>query len=120
MGAFSDNLTAVAAKLLLDKGQSVTFTREAEGVYDPATSTTGAPTITVYSGNAHPSKYSTFERRAEFIEQDDIKLILEKTTTEPEVGDTGVVSGLTYRVMMVTQTVAQGEDIIYTLQMRAR
>ena len=120
MGTFSDNLTTVAKNLLLQFGESVSFRREVEGVYDPATSTTGADTVTLYTGNAAPSKYSAFERRAEYIEQNDVKLLLEKTTEEPQVGDTAVVTGLTHRVMMVSKTVAQGADIIYTLQLRAR
>lgn len=118
MGTFSTNLTATALRLLTKFGQSITFTRTTEGAFDPATNTTAAGSDSNYTGFAHPSEYTRFERDLESVRQDDIKLLVQQTTTEPEIGDRFTLDSVIYEVLEVDKIKAQGDTIIYKLQGR--
>lgn len=118
MGTFSTNMIATAIRLLTKFGQSITFTRTTVGAFDPATNTTGAPSDSTYVGFAHPSDYSRFERDLESVRQDDIKLLVQKTTTEPKIGDRFTIDSVVYDVIEIDKVKAQGETIIYELQGR--
>lgn len=118
MTAFTDNITTTARTLLTKYGESVAFVREAEGAYDPATSSTGADTTTNYSGYGVPTQYNRADIDGDLIKASDIRLIVEKTNTEPNVGDTCTVDGTVHRVLAVTPIKVTNIDIIYILQIR--
>lgn len=118
MSAFSDSITSIATGLITEFGESVAFARVSENSYNVATSkATDASTLN-YSGFGVPVNYSAFERTLETIEAHDVKLTLEKTTTEPQVGDLATLSSKNYRVVSVSKSTVSGADIIYTLQLR--
>ncbi len=114
---FSTNLKAVATRLLTIYGRPVDLDRAEEGAYNPYTSETGTDTVTSYSGNGHPSPYSATEIAAGSVEVKDIQLLLQ-TDTLPLIGDVATIDDDVYRVMNVTRVSAQGEDIVYKLQLR--
>ena len=118
MGAFSDGMTATALGLLTQFGEAVSFTNAAQGAYNPATGSTGAPTDTVYTGYGFPTQFSAIEQAQEEVLVSDVKLIVNKTSQAPQVDDTVTFSSKTYRVLDVQQVKAQGNDIIYILQVR--
>ena len=118
MSDFSDSMVALAKRLLTKFGQSVTFTRSTVGAFDPATSTVGAPSVSNYSGLVSPQDYTQTEKTLEHIQQGDIKLITEQTTTTPIVGDVVSVDSIDYRIMDVEKVVASGVTCIYILQVR--
>jgi len=119
MSKFSDKMEKIARDLLTEFGESVAFTRVTESSYDVNTSIAADDTTLNYSGFGVPTDYSAFERTLETVEQQDVKLSLEKTSQEPKKGDTATLSSIIYRVVSVDKDVVNGADIIYTLQLRA-
>lgn len=118
MTALTDSLVATAQTLLTKYGESVSFTRVAEGAYDPATSGVAAGTTTNYSGYAVPTQYTRADVDGELIKASDIRLIVEQTTTEPNTGDVVTVDGVVHRIMNVSPIKVTNVDIIYILQIR--
>lgn len=117
MADFYAQMAAVASRLLTDKGQSVTFTRETVGNYDPGTGeeTTTSSTFTGYGA---AFDYNQSEIDGEVIKSSDIRFVMEATATAPEIGDTVPVSGDTYRVQAVKPTSPAGTVVIYEVQLR--
>lgn len=118
MTAFTDGLTATALRLLTKYGEAVSLSKTVEGSYNTANGTVGAGTTTTYTGYGAPTSYDKTEVDGEIIKATDIRLILNKTSTVPEQGDTCVLNGTTYRVLDVKHTRASGVDIVYILQLR--
>lgn len=118
MGTFSTRMVATANRLLTKFGQSITFTQTTVGTFNPLTNTTSAATTANYTGFAHPSEYTKFERDLESVRQDDIKLLVEQTTSVPNIGDIFTLDSKVYEVIQVDRIKAQGDTIIYKLQAR--
>ena len=118
MSAFSDNMVAVARRLLTKFGQTITFNRSVPGTLNPVTNTTAASSDSTYTGLSAPRDYTRFERDLESVQQDDIKLITEQTSVVPIIGDTFTLNSVSYAVLEVDQVVATGDTIIYILQGR--
>lgn len=117
--SFSTNLTATARKLLNTYGEELTFTRVAEGAYDPTNGTVAAGTTTNYTADALPVDYNADEVDDKTILKNDIGLWIEKPASEtPAVGDTVVLNSATYRLINVQTYRAQGTDIVYRAQLR--
>ena len=117
MSRFYQNLAATASRLLANKGQSVTFSRETSTGFDPAL---GVDTTTTssYSGNGGAFDYNSSEIDGEIIQRGDIRLVLEAVDTAPLIGDTCDIDSLAYRVMNVKPTSPAGVPVIYELQLR--
>lgn len=114
---FATRMQSTALNLLTKYGRSVTLTRVTEGTYNPETSDTGVSFTTTFSGYGHPSPYSVQELDNELILLTDIKLLFYSTTV-PSIGDTASIDNLSYRVMSVQKLNAQGQNIVYILQLR--
>ena len=117
MPSFYGNLAAVATRLLTDKGQLLTFSREISSAFDPITGDNTTSTST-YTGYGAAFDYNRNEIDGSMIMKGDIRLILEATDTAPLVDDTTVVDGDTYRVMNVNPTSPAGTVVAYELQLR--
>lgn len=115
--SFYSNLASVASRLLTDKGQLLTFTKKTSTTYSPAK---GKRTVTTstYTGNGAAFNYSLGEVNGVTIQDGDIKLLLENTTTAPTLGDTVVIDGRTYKMVRITPTSPAGEVVIYTIVLR--
>lgn len=118
MSAFSDRMAATALRLLTNYGEAVSFSRVTEGTYSPSTATTGASSTTSYSGFAVPVDYDTTELIDSVIEQGDIKLYVNATSSVPEVGDQATLDSVAYRVMDVRKYTINSENVMYELQVR--
>ena len=116
--SFATGLQTTASTLLTTYGQALTFTRVAEGDYNPVDSSTGPATTTTYTGKGHPSAYTAIEVDGTLIQQKDVKLTL-YTTGTPAVDDAVTLDTVVYRVMSVEKVNAQGLTIIYKLQLRS-
>lgn len=117
--SFSSNMINTARTLLSSKGESISFTRVTEGAYNPATSAVASGTTTNYTADGLPTQFSKNEIDGDLIQSSDIRLILEKPSTEtPAIGDTCVINSITYRVQDVTPIRAEGTDIFYIAQLR--
>lgn len=117
MTARSDRFLALSDRLLTLFGQSVTFTRVAQGTFDPSSGETATPTTTNYTVLVAPRDYNAFERTLESIEQGDISLIVQKPSTVPELDDKVTIRSKTYSIVNVDTVSVNGVDIIYRLQM---
>ncbi len=118
MANFYAGLAATASRLLLSKGQSVTFTRISGGVKNPATGETTGQTTSNYTGNGAAFDYNSSEIDGETIQTGDIRLILEAVATTPLIDDTCPIDSVGYRVMSVKATSPAGTPVIYELQLR--
>lgn len=78
------NMRALATKLITENGKPITLIRTTDGVYDPATGSTGSTTSNV-EGNGVLLKYSNKEIDGTTILSSDRKLLY--VGTEPEVND---------------------------------
>lgn len=117
MGVLSTNLKAIASSLLTDFGETVTFIRETTSEYNVNTGAVDPVTTTTYSGNGYTRFYTINEIDGNIVQQNDIFLLV-YTTTEPVVNDTVSVDSVLYRVMNVEKLKAQGENVLYRVQLR--
>ena len=117
MGAFSSNMKNVANKLLSTYGQSVSFVRWTTTEYNTATGGVDPVTSATFSGLGHPSSYKLDEIDGQTIQVNDVKMIV-YSTSEPQIEDEATVDNVKYRVMNVEKIQAQGEAIVYRLQLR--
>lgn len=127
------SLADTAAALLVKFGEEVTITSlpTAPG-FDPITGapSTGGPAPgpgpgpggdgeTVEVAYGYPAGYKAGEVDGQAIMAGDIKLILEVTATEPQVGGKALVDGSTYRIMDLKRIRRSGVNTIYICQLRA-
>jgi len=117
MGAFSDRLTATALRLLTNYGQAIYCHKINTAAFDPETGEAAVLGRTDYDGQGYPSNYNRFQVDGVTILQGDILLIL-STTTLPEVNDICEVSGTTYTMLNIQRITAQGNDVVYKIQLR--
>lgn len=121
MATFDARMVSLAQRLTSKFGESLTFTRVTQGAYDASDGTTATPTTTNYTANAVPQDYTEFERALESVQQDDVRLCVEKSATdptEPLVGDTVALDSITYKIVNVGKMTTRGVDVMYILQCR--
>lgn len=118
MSAFSDSVTTIATNLLREFGESASFTRVEEGAYDASDGSVAAGSTTNYTGFVVPIDYIGKEIDGIYVLQGDIKLFVEKTSTEPLRGDVVTLNSLAYRVMETKKFRVNGENLLYELQVR--
>lgn len=117
MGTFSTNLKNTALSLLTKYGQEVTFTRYGTSEYNVATGSVDNVSTTTYTCYAHPSSYNLSEIDGQTIQINDVALIV-YSTTEPLIQDEASIDSITYKVLAVEKMKAQGEAVLYRLQLR--
>ena len=113
---FYTDLAAVALRLLTDKGQQVTFSRETSTGFDPETgiNTTTTSTITGYGA---AFDYNSSEIDGTIIVKGDIRFLFEAGSA-PQQDDTAPVDSIIYRVMAVKKISPAGTDVLYEVQLR--
>lgn len=117
--SFYANLAATAARLIADKGQSMTLTREGSGSYDPATGRhTTSSTQYTFNGvelAANKTDDAFFEPDA-LIEGRARVILAEALEVEPLPGD-AIAYGLTsLNVQGVTRINPAGTALIYKIR----
>lgn len=118
MSDFSDELAQDALELITEFGQAVTF-RRYSGDYDPAEGEINETATTTFSGVAVPQQYRAFEIDNKNVLRTDIRLLVNKTQTQPAKNDfVEIASGEVYRVMEVGGEKVNGEFVYYDLQVR--
>jgi len=116
--SFYGNLAAVATRLLDTYGQTVTFSRQTGGTFDPVLGAYSGQSATAYSGSGAAFDYNKSEIDGEIVQRGDIRLMLEAVDTRPIIGDTCTVNGAAYRVMTVMESSPAGTTTHYELQLR--
>jgi hypothetical protein len=115
------SLASTASHLLTKYGEAVRFTYNVGEESDPATGavlTAGTPTNV--DGYGYPGRYSANEVDGTNILAGDIRLVVEKVSTRPQVGWRVTVDSKTYRVQNVTPLRKTAADIAYICQLRAQ
>ena len=117
MASFYNGLASTATKLLKDKGRSVTFTRDVEASFVPATGISTPAASTTYTAYGAAFDYTAMEIANSTIEAGDIRFMME-SGTEPAIADTCVIDSVTYRVMNVRATKPAGVALYFEAQLR--
>ena len=117
MPDFYTSLKNTASNLLQNKGRLITFTRNTENSFNPATGEVLNYSST-YTGYGATFDYKKNEIDETIVKSGDIRLLLESTTTAPERNDTCVIDSITYRIMNVTPLSPAGTVVTYTVQLR--
>jgi hypothetical protein len=118
MGSFSDRMKATANRLLIKYGQAIVFVRWATEEYNTETGEVEPVSSTTFSAMCHPGNYTIDEIDGILVQANDINAVV-YSTTEPKIDDEATVDNVKYRVMNVEKIKAQGEAIVYRLQLRA-
>ena len=116
--SFYSGLALTAKSLLTSKGQTVTFSRDNITVNNQITGEQTKGAATTYTGVGAALDFKTGEIDGEHVQFNDKRLILEATTTAPEIGDAATIGGLTHRVIDVKTVSPGGVVVIYILQLR--
>lgn len=117
MGTFSNNLIVVANRLLTNYGQTLTIVRDNIGSFNPSNGTVTDSSDTNYSGVGHPSNYDASQIDGTIVQQNDIRLFF-YSATEPLVNDIFTIDTIAYTAQSVRKLKAQGDNIIYIVQLR--
>ena len=118
MSNFYDNIAITAAALISDKGQTVSFSRQTGGTFDPVLGSESGASTTAFSGKAVALSYNKLEIDGTVILRGDVKLVLEATDTEPAANDECTVDSIVYRVMAVEPISPGGTTVINKVQLR--
>ena len=118
MSDFSDEMAGVAKELLTEFGESGTFNRNVEGAYNPDSGEPFGETPVPYSGMIVPTYYKDYEIDGTIIQKGDIKVLSHVMTEVPTPGDTLTFGDFYGKVINVMRTRLNGNDVIYTLQVR--
>jgi hypothetical protein len=113
---FYSDLAAVATRLLTDKGQQVTFSRETSTGFDPEAgiNTTTTSTITGYGA---AFDYNSSEIDGTIVVKGDIRFLFEAGSA-PQQDDVVTIDSIIYRVMAVKTTSPAGTAVLYECQLR--
>lgn len=118
MTAATDRLRATVDRLLTAYGEPMAFTRTFEGTYDPTTASADTPQTAAYSGVGYPWPYTAYEKLSSLIQENDARLIVNKMTSNPIVGDQVTFRDFSYRVINVNQISMSAQELAFQLQVR--
>lgn len=110
-------MQATASRLLTQYGETVSVSRPNVLFVDPTTGVASEAAPTAYTGVGHPSVYQKPYIDNVTILSTDVRLLFYSTTT-PVAGDVFTIDDTDYTAVNVLKTRAQGENIIYTVQLR--
>lgn len=115
MNALYPELAQIALDLLHEFGQAVQVIKKGSPVYDAHTDTY-RETETVLNGFAAGFAYTQAETDGHLIEQNNIKIYLNRIAAPPEIADEIVLNGKRWRIKNVSPLSPAGFDVIYVLQ----
>jgi len=118
VSSFYTGLAAVASRLLKDKGQLVTLSRETGGTFDGATGEESGASTTTWTGYGAAFNYNKSEIDGVQVLATDLRLMLEAVSTVPLVSDQITVGGVNYHAIAVNHTEPGGTAIKYEIQLR--
>lgn len=118
MAEFYAGLVTVAARMLDSKGQSVSFSREVGGTFDPVLGSQSGATTTAWTAKAVALSYRNAEIDGTLVQSGDVRLVAEYTTTEPQPNDICTVDSVVYRVIKNEPLSPAGTTVINTVQLR--
>ena len=118
MSSFYTVLAATASRLLAEKGQTISFSRQTGGTFDPVLGNESGASTTTFTGNGAAFGYNNAEIDGTVVRKGDVRLVVESTTTAPEQQDQCTVDSVVYRVMAVEPITPAGITVINKVQLR--
>ena len=120
MGDFASVFGPLAVQLTQMFGQTLSFSREQAGEYNPDTGETGPAVVMTYSAFGAPVDYEADEIDGTIIEREDTRIYIHRIIgVIPKVGDLVVdFRGGDWRVMNVQIFPVNAVDVLYGLQVR--
>lgn len=115
--SLSASLSKVAANIIKKFGVLVTFSHETTDSFDPATGVK-TKTTTTFGGFGVKDEYTIDEINGTTIRKSDVKLLLERVDSEPQIDNSCLIGGTSYRVMDVMPVDPADFAIIYEVQLR--
>jgi hypothetical protein len=109
-------IQGAAGDVLTEYGQTITYTRTADGAYTPGTAPT--QTDTTYDMNTVVDNYALREVDGELIQAGDMRAIGQAGGTAPEVGDTATINGDVWRIVNILPINPAGLVLAYEFQLR--
>lgn len=116
--SFYPALAATASRLLAEKGQTISFSRLTGATFDPVLGSNSGGSTTTFTGNGAAFNYANAEIDGTVVQMGDVRLIVESTTTAPDVNDECTVDSVVYRVMNVEPIAPAGITVINKVQLR--
>lgn len=116
--SFYGGLANTATNLLTKYGQTVTFSRETGGAFDPTLGEESGATTTTWTGNGAAFNFNRSEIDGVMVQASDLRLLLEAVSTAPAIGDQVTVDSVAYHVISVTPASPGGVVVKYDLQIR--
>jgi hypothetical protein len=118
--SFYDKAAATTARVLLRFGASATLTRNAAGVYDPATGT-ATPTVTTQTVQAAVFDYDQEYVNGTSILAGDKQVFMSAVglTFKPQTGDVLLWQAVNYNVLKSKPLAPAGIDVLFELQVRS-
>lgn len=120
MSIVSVDIIPTVNDILEELGDNTTFTRITPGAFVPSTGALGSGSTTTYTAYGVSDNFNMQEIQSGTIEFGDMKYMINPPAGAviPKVGDTCVVTGITYRVMGVRNDNLQGSTYLFTLHLR--
>jgi hypothetical protein len=113
------NLQSMAASMLQDNGQAITFSYTSGQVINPATGVVSAAgSTTNVAGYGVTLNFRAAEIDGQSVLTSDLKLIANNVSSEPQAGWKVQANSKTYRVMTVSPINPAGTNVIYICQIR--
>ena len=115
---FYDNATKTAQNLLKKFGQPLTFTHVEKGAFDPVTGSYSGNVTTTHTVNGARFDYNAREIDGTTILMGDCRVYLEAKGYAPQVKDTCVIDGKTWRVQNPRPLSPAGSNVMFDLNLR--
>ena len=116
--SFYTSMQATATRLLIDKGQRITYVQRVSGVYDP---TTGETVTTETSHPGIPAAVVSFKNAeidGTLVLKSDRKVLMGAGVVAPQTTGLLIVGGDTFAIVDVEAVTPAGVDVIYKVQAR--
>ena len=119
MSEFYDDLATTAQELLTEFGGVVMLTVSVPGAYNPATGSTGTPTVSTYSGVGVKLDYSQFDIDGTRIKAGDQRVYLNAgIRLIPASGNTLTMGGKVYNVVTSRPLQPADTTVLHDVQVR--
>ncbi len=115
--SLSSRVAKIASNVIKKYGTKITFTAKTSTGFNPATGVDTTTTVT-FTGYGVKAKFDKSEVDNENTLFSDIKLLLEKTTVAPKIGNTCKIGSIIYRIMGIEPIDPANENIIYIMKLR--
>jgi len=121
---FYARMQTTANRLLAGKGQSITLSHVASGVYNPATGVITGEVTTVQTGTGAVFEYGNKNIDGTLIKVGDKQLLLSALKTDgtelvpPAVNDTVTIGGTVYTITQIKPLSPAGTVVLYDANLR--